>query len=147
MEIREVPFIAMGGIYEADDLEAVNRVTAAALGKSGNFFPLPEEGEFQNRFAAHEGADFAVATNSCGTALDCCMMALGIGPGDEVITTPLTFVCTAGCVVGRGGQVVLQISTRAPSTWILSKSAGRLLHAPGPLSRFILAAWPAYHRI
>ena len=106
MDIHEVPFIAMGGIYETDDLEAVNRVTAAALGAAGNFFPMPEEGEFQSRFAAHEGAAFAVATNSCGTALDCCMMALGIGPGDEVITTPLTFVCTAGCAVGRGGRAV-----------------------------------------
>ncbi len=106
MQIHEVPFLAMGGVYEQDDLEAVQRVTAAALGESGNFFPQPEEGEFQKQLAAHEGARQAVATNSCGTALDCCMMALGIGPGDEVITTPLTFVCTAGTAVARGARVV-----------------------------------------
>jgi len=38
--------------------------------------------------------------------LDCCMMALGVGEGDEVITTPLTFVCTAGTAVARGAKVV-----------------------------------------
>jgi dTDP-4-amino-4,6-dideoxygalactose transaminase len=96
----------MGGVYEQDDLDAVTRVTAGALGAAGSFFPQPEEDQFQNRFAEHEGARRAVATNSCGTALDCCMLALGIGPGDEVITTPLTFVCTAGTVVARGARVV-----------------------------------------
>ena len=95
MEIRAVPFIAMGGVYEEDDIEATRRVTAA-VAAGGSFFPLPEENDFQNALGEHEGAARAIAVNSCGTALDCCMMALGIGPGDEVITTPLTFVCTAG---------------------------------------------------
>jgi dTDP-4-amino-4,6-dideoxygalactose transaminase len=106
MEIREIPFLAMGGVYGQDDLDAVTRVTAGAMGESGNFFPLPEENTFQAAFALHEGAKKAIAVNSCGTALDCCMMALGIGPGDEVITTPLTFVCTAGTAVARGAKVV-----------------------------------------
>jgi dTDP-4-amino-4,6-dideoxygalactose transaminase len=106
MEIREVPFVAMGGVYEQDDLEAVTRVTRQALETTGNFFPLPEESEFQTKFAQHEGAKKAIAVNSCGTALDCCMIALGIEPGDEVITTPLTFVCTAGTAVARGARVV-----------------------------------------
>jgi perosamine synthetase len=106
MEIREVPFVAMGGVYEQDDLEAVTRVTRKALETTGNFFPLPEESEFQTKFAQHEGAKKAIAVNSCGTALDCCMIALGIEPGDEVITTPLTFVCTAGTAVARGARVV-----------------------------------------
>ena len=106
MKPRQVPFIAMGGLYEQDDVDAATKVIAGAMGEAGNFFPLPEENEFQNLFAAHEGAKRAVAVNSCGTALDCCMMALGIGPGDEVITTPLTFVCTAGTAVAQGAKVV-----------------------------------------
>ncbi|MBI3948641.1 MAG: DegT/DnrJ/EryC1/StrS family aminotransferase [Armatimonadetes bacterium] len=106
MEIREVPFIAMGGLYEQDDLDAAARVIAAAAAPQGSFFPLPEENDFQNALAGHEGARKAIAVNSCGTALDCCAMALGIGPGDEVITTPLTFVCTAGTAVARGARVV-----------------------------------------
>jgi perosamine synthetase len=106
MEIRKVPFLSMGGVYEQDDVEAVTRVISAVAEGSGTFFPLPEETDFQNMFAAHEGARQAIATNSCGTALDCCMMALGIKEGDEVITTPLTFVCTAGTAIARGARAV-----------------------------------------
>jgi perosamine synthetase len=106
MQRRDVPFAAMGGVYEQDDLDAVTRVTTKAMGPQGDFFPLPEEDDFQRLLAAHEGAARAIAVNSCGTALDCCMMALGIRDGDEVITTPLTFVCTAGTAVARGAKVV-----------------------------------------
>ncbi len=106
MEIREIPFKAMGGIYEQDDLDAVTQVTSAAMETDGSFFPLPEETDFQDMLAAHEGAKKAIAVNSCGTALDACMMALEIKPGDEVITSPLTFVCTAGTAVAQGAKAV-----------------------------------------
>ncbi len=103
---KEIPFIPMGGIYQQDDLDAIINVVQDVVKGKGGFFPLPEENIFQQIFAAHEGAKKAVAVNSCGTALDCCMMALGIKSGDEVITTPLTFVCTAGTAVARGAKVV-----------------------------------------
>lgn len=103
---RTVPFLALGGLFEKDDVEAAQRVIAAAAEEGGNFFPLPEENDFQNALARHEGAAKAVGVNACGTALDLCMMALDVGPGDEVITTPLTFVCTATCASARGAKVV-----------------------------------------
>ena len=106
MEKKQIPFLAMGGLYQQDDLDAVISVIKEVCDGRGSFFPLPEENEFQQLFAAHEGARKAVAVNSCGTALDCCMMALGIGDGDEVITTPFSFVCTAGTAVARGARVV-----------------------------------------
>jgi dTDP-4-amino-4,6-dideoxygalactose transaminase len=81
-------------------------VIAAATQENGNFFPLPEENDFQDALAKHEGAKKAIAVNACGTALDLCMMVLGVGAGDEVITTPLTFVCTATCASARGAKVV-----------------------------------------
>ena len=123
MEIRDVPFIPMGGIYEQDDLDAAARVISAAVDGPAGFFPLPEESEFQNALAAHEGARKAIAVNSCGTALDCCMMALGIGPGDEVITTPLTFVCTAGTAVAQKATVVF--ADIDPATWCLDPAKVR----------------------
>ena len=96
----------MGGIYDRDDVDAVAAIMTAVTKEDGSFFPLPEEADFQKALAEHEGAARAIAVNSCGTALDCCMMALGVGPGDEVITTPLTFVCTAGTAIAQGAQVV-----------------------------------------
>src|ERR1051326_379447 len=106
MEIRDLPFASLGGLYEQHDIDAVLAVVRAVAERGGDFFPLPEENDFQIAFARHEGARRASVVNSCGTALDLCMMALGVGPGDEVITTPLTFVCTATCASALGAKVV-----------------------------------------
>lgn len=103
---RSLPYLALGGVWEQDDVAAAQSVIAAATQPDGNFFPLPEEADFQKSFAQHEGAAHAVAVNSCGTALDLCMIALGIGPDDEVITPGLTFVCTAGTAAARGAKIV-----------------------------------------
>ena len=105
-ERRELPFLPMGGLFDAEDVKAAAAVLEQACAATGNFFPLPEENEFQQALAGHEGAARAVAVNSCGTALDLCMMALGVHAGDEVITTPLTFVCTAGTAEAQGARVV-----------------------------------------
>ena len=106
MEMRRVPFQALGGVFEQDDIDAALNVMKAAAGPAGDFFPLPEEADFQKALARHEGASFGVVCNSCGTALDLCMAALKIGPGDEVIVPGLTFVCTATCAAARGAKVV-----------------------------------------
>ena len=106
MEKRKIPYLALGGIYEDDDVQAATRVIEAAVQPGGSFFPLPEEAEFQNEFAKHEGAEKAVVVNSAGTALDLCMMATGITENDEVITTPLTFVCSATTAIARGAKIV-----------------------------------------
>ena len=55
MEIREVPFISIGGVYEQNDVEAVKWMMAAVTEEGGTFFPLLEENDFQNAFAEHEG--------------------------------------------------------------------------------------------
>ena len=103
---REIPFIALGGVWEQDDIDAAMNVIQAAAQPNGNFFPLPEEAEFQKALAAHEESTHAVACNSCGTALDLCMMALDIKAGDEAIAPGLTFVCTAGTAASRGAKIV-----------------------------------------
>jgi dTDP-4-amino-4,6-dideoxygalactose transaminase len=106
MEIREIPWTPLGGVYDQDDIDIVMQLLQAQEERSAGFFRLPEEPTFERAFAEHEGAKFASAVNSCGTGLDLAMKVLGVGPGDEVITTPLTFVATPHCVVGTGAKVV-----------------------------------------
>ncbi len=121
MQKRTIPFLALGGVWEQDDIDAAMKVIVQAAGPTGNFFPLPEEAAFQTALAAHEGCAHGVAVNSCGTALDLCMIALGIGPGDEVIVPGLTFVCTAGTAAARGAKVVF--ADVDPATLCLSPAA------------------------
>jgi dTDP-4-amino-4,6-dideoxygalactose transaminase len=128
MSLRSVPFQSLGGAFEADDMAAVARVVQAATEAGGSFFPMPEEADFQKAFAEHEGARHAVALNSCGTALDACMMVLGIGPQDEVVTTPLSFVCTATCAAARGARVVF--ADVDPETLCLDPTAVRKKISP-----------------
>jgi dTDP-4-amino-4,6-dideoxygalactose transaminase len=62
--------------------------------------------EFERRFAAFLGARHAVGVTSCTGALHLAQLALGIGPGDEVITTPLTFIATATAIIQAGATPV-----------------------------------------
>jgi dTDP-4-amino-4,6-dideoxygalactose transaminase len=62
--------------------------------------------EFEEAFAALHGAEAAVAVNSCTAALHLALVALGIGPGDEVLVPSLTFVATANAVLYAGATPV-----------------------------------------
>lgn len=62
--------------------------------------------EFETRFAGWAGTKFAVALANGTVALEVALKALGIGPGDEVITTPRTFLASASCIVTAGATPV-----------------------------------------
>jgi UDP-4-amino-4,6-dideoxy-N-acetyl-beta-L-altrosamine transaminase len=66
----------------------------------------PRVGEFEEAFAEWVGARFAVSFSSGTAALHGAVFAAGLGPGDEAITTPLTFCATANCVLYQGGTPV-----------------------------------------
>lgn len=61
---------------------------------------------FESRFAAYLGRRYALAVNSCTGGLHLSLLALDIGSGDEVITTPMTFVATAAAVLCAGAKPV-----------------------------------------
>src|SRR5712692_4041634 len=66
----------------------------------------PKVNEFEEAFAAWVGARFAISFSSGTAALHAAAFAAGIGPGDEDITSPLTFAATANCVLYQGGMPV-----------------------------------------
>jgi perosamine synthetase len=77
-----------------EEIELVTRTIASSWIGQG-----PLVAEFERRLAAEVWAEHAVAVSSCTAALDLCLLALGVGPGDEVITTPFSFVASANCLL------------------------------------------------
>ncbi len=74
--------------------------------RSGTFAQGPRVKAFEEAFAAATGADFAVATSNGTTALFLALLAAGVGPGDEVVTTSLTFIATANAIAQTGARPV-----------------------------------------
>lgn len=66
----------------------------------------PKVAAFERCFAVYTGAPFALATTSCTTALHLALVALGVGPGDEVIVPAFTWVATANVVEMQGARPV-----------------------------------------
>jgi dTDP-4-amino-4,6-dideoxygalactose transaminase len=74
--------------------------------KSGTIAEGPRVKEFEEAFAGYVGAGHAVAVNSGTAALHVALLAKGIGKGDEVITTPFTFIATANSILFTGAKPV-----------------------------------------
>ena len=89
--------------------------------ESGWLTTGPRVRRFEAEFAAYAGAAHAIALNSCTAGLHLSLLACGVGPGDEVVTTPLTFCATANVVVHTGATPVF--ADIDPSTWNLDPEA------------------------
>ncbi len=67
----------------------------------------PKVAKFEQDFAAYKNMPYVAALNSCTAALHLSLLAAGIGPGDEVITTPMTFCATVNAIIHAGATPVL----------------------------------------
>ena len=85
----------------AEEFEAVKRVMESGILAHG-----PEVEAFEKEFAEYIGVKHAVAVANGTAALDIALKAIGVGPGDEVITTPFTFIATSNAVLFQGAKPV-----------------------------------------
>lgn len=89
--------------FTQEEGEAVQRVL---MSNKVNYWTGTEAREFEKEFAAWAGVKHAVALANGTLALDIALKALGIGPGDEVVVTPRTFIASVSCVVNAGAVPV-----------------------------------------
>jgi dTDP-4-amino-4,6-dideoxygalactose transaminase len=99
--IQLVDLKAQYRTIKPDISDAIDRVL-----ESGRLVLGPEVAEFEREFAAYTGTPYAVGLNSGTSALHLSLLALGIGPGDEVITVPFTFVATVAAIGYSGARPV-----------------------------------------
>jgi len=92
--------------FAPPDLSEREIAEVVAVLRSGWLSTGPRVRRFEQAFADYTGSPHALAVNSCTAALHLSLLAAGIGPGDEVVTTPLTFCATANVIVHVGATPV-----------------------------------------
>lgn len=86
---------------DGESIAAVTRVLQSGMLAQG-----PEVKRFEEEFARYLGTRYAVATSSGTSALHLALLALGVGPGDEVITSPFSFIATGNSILFCGAKPV-----------------------------------------
>ena len=94
------------------DIQAVVEVLKSDFLTQG-----PRIAESEAEFAKYIGSKYAIAVSNGTAALHLCSIALNVGPGQKVITTPITFAATANCVRYCGGEIVF--ADIDPNTYLL----------------------------
>jgi dTDP-4-amino-4,6-dideoxygalactose transaminase len=100
--VTKIPFFDLHRQFQT--LRAEILADLAQVCESQSFILGPEVAELEERIAGFTGAGFGIGTSSGTDAQLLILMALGIGPGDAVVTTPFTFFATAGTVVRVGAK-------------------------------------------
>jgi dTDP-4-amino-4,6-dideoxygalactose transaminase len=125
--------------FAADEIEAV---TAVLRSGKVNYWTGQEGRQFEAEFAQFVGAKYGICLANGTVALELALHALGIGPGDEVITTSRTFVASASCVVMRGARPVFADVDRESQN-ITAESIRRVITAKTKAIIAVhLAGWP-----
>jgi perosamine synthetase len=93
--------IPISAVRFDSDIEA----SVLAVLRSGHIAQGPKVAEFERGFADLVGVDHAVAVNNGSTALTLALAGLDVGPGDEVLTSPFTFIATVNAILASGATV------------------------------------------
>ena len=118
----------------------------AALGvlRSGrvNYWTGDEGRQFEKEFAAFVGCDHAIALANGSLALECALKALGVGAGDEVVTTSRTFIASASCAVMLGARPVIADVDRNSQNITAESIRKALTPRTKAIVAVHLAGWP-----
>jgi dTDP-4-amino-4,6-dideoxygalactose transaminase len=101
----KVPYLDLKAQYSSIKPE-IDAAIARVL-DSGQFVLGPEVAGFEQDFAVYCGASECIALNSGTSALHLALLAAGVGPGDEVVTAPFTFVASIAAILYAGARPVL----------------------------------------
>jgi dTDP-4-amino-4,6-dideoxygalactose transaminase len=101
----KVPYLDLKAQYRSIKPE-IDQAIARVL-DSCQFVLGPEVADFEREFAAYSGTSECIAMNSGTSALHLALLAAGIGPGDEVVTVPFTFVASVATILYAGAKPVL----------------------------------------
>jgi dTDP-4-amino-4,6-dideoxygalactose transaminase len=127
-----IPFVDLKAQYagiKAEVNEAIQRVL-----ESCEFTLGSEVAKFEEEFAAYSGARHGIGVNSGTSALHLALLAAGVGPGDEVVTVPFTFVATVSAIDYTGARpVFVDVDPRTGNL-----DPGRLERAITPRTKAIL---------
>ena len=126
--------------YTKEEAEAVSRVL---LSNRVNYWTGEEAREFEREFAAFAGCEHAIGLANGTLALELAMRGLGIGPGDEVVVTPRTFIASVSSVVTIGARPVFADVER--DTQAISAATIEAVLTPATRAVIVvhLAGWPA----
>ena len=100
----KVPFVNLAVAYENDAYAISTAIDE--IGNSGQYILGSKVKKFEEEFAAYIGTKYAVGVANGSDALFLIMKALGIGPGDEVITQPNSFIASAWTIVATGATPI-----------------------------------------
>lgn len=139
LEPRRAPAVGTWPWFSEEDISAVSQVLAS--GKV-NYWTGTECREFENEYAAKLGVRHAIAVTNGTLALELALYALGIGPGDEVIVTPRSFVASASCIVMRGAKPVFADVDPESGNITAATIAPRITKRTKAILTVHLAGWP-----
>jgi dTDP-4-amino-4,6-dideoxygalactose transaminase len=136
--VRSAPFRGWPH-FDQDEIDAVAAVLAS--GKV-NYWTGQEGRRFEAEYAAHCGVRHGVALMNGTVALELALRTLGVGPGDEVVTTSRTFIASASCAVACGARPVTADVDPVSQNLTAESIAAALTPRTKAIVAVHLAGWP-----
>lgn len=125
--------------FEQDEIDAASRVLISGR---VNYWTGNEGREFEQEYEEYTRRQHAIVVANGSLALELALKALGVGPGDEVITSPRTFIASASCAVTVGARPVFADVDRVSQNITAESISAVLTPATKAIVAVHLAGWP-----